>query len=116
MKIDKFKFGSITIDGKKYNRDVLIYPDGHVEKRKGGRWMFGSHDIRKEEIEQICRDRPDLVIVGTGTDGRANLSFDGEGWSKDKGIELSVSPSGEAVEKVNEIRDRKVAALIHITC
>ena len=48
MKRDDFKFGSITVDGKKYNRDILIYLDGYVEKREGGRWMFGSHDIKKE--------------------------------------------------------------------
>ena len=60
------------------SRDVLIYADGHIEKRKGGFWRFGSHNIKKEEIEQIYRDRPDLVIVGTGTDGKAIPSFDTE--------------------------------------
>jgi hypothetical protein len=27
-KIDKFSFGSITIDGRKFSRDVLIFADG----------------------------------------------------------------------------------------
>jgi len=116
MGIDKFKFGSITVDGKKYNRDLLIYADGHIEKRKGGFWIFGSHNIKKEEIDQLCKDHPDLVIVGTGTDGKAIPSFDTEILGKDKGIELSVSPSGEAIEKLNEMKERKVVALIHITC
>lgn len=77
MKINKFKFGSITIDGRMYDHDVLIYPDRHIEEREGSRGMFGSHDIREEEIEQICKDRPDLLIIGTGADGKASLSFDG---------------------------------------
>jgi hypothetical protein len=29
-KVNSFEFGSITIDGRKYGRDVLIFPDGNV--------------------------------------------------------------------------------------
>jgi hypothetical protein len=35
-KIDEFTFGSIVVEGKKYRRDVLIFADGTVKKRKGG--------------------------------------------------------------------------------
>jgi hypothetical protein len=34
-KIDEFNFGSIIVAGKKYRRDVLIFADGTVQKRKG---------------------------------------------------------------------------------
>jgi len=34
-KIDRVTFGSILIDGKKYRRDVLIFTDGVVKRRKG---------------------------------------------------------------------------------
>jgi hypothetical protein len=30
-KIEKFSFGSIVIEGKKYRRDVLIFADGMVK-------------------------------------------------------------------------------------
>ncbi len=35
-KIDELAFGSIVIEGKKYRRDVLIFADGMVKKRKTG--------------------------------------------------------------------------------
>lgn len=35
-KIDELTFGSIVVEGKKYRRDVLIFADGTVKKRKGG--------------------------------------------------------------------------------
>ena len=36
VKVDKLNFGSIIIDSKKFSRDVLIFSDGTVKKRKGG--------------------------------------------------------------------------------
>jgi len=56
-KIDKFSFGSIAIDGKKYSRDVLLFANGMVKKRKGGFLMFGSHGIKKKKLKnwpRIC--------------------------------------------------------------
>ena len=35
-KIDELTFGSIVIGGKKHRRDVLIFADGTVKKRKAG--------------------------------------------------------------------------------
>lgn len=35
-KIDEVSFGSIVIEGRKYRRDVLIFADDTVKKRKGG--------------------------------------------------------------------------------
>lgn len=117
-KIDKFSFGSIVIDGKKYSRDVLIFADGMVKKRKGGFLMFGSHNIRKEEIEELARDAPEAIIVGTGTSGKATVASEVEGWAKEKNLSLMVQPSHEAVAELNKLTEqkRKVAALIHITC
>ena len=54
-RIDEFSFGSIVIDGKKHRKDVLIFTDGTVKKRKGGFLMFGSHNIKKEEIEELAQ-------------------------------------------------------------
>ncbi len=117
-KIDKFSFGSIIIDGKKYSRDVLILADGTVRKRKGGFLMFGSHGIKKEEVEELAEDMPEAVIIGTGTSGKASLAPEVEGWAKEKNLKLMVQPSHEAVSKLNELikQKKKVAALIHITC
>ena len=117
-KIDKFSFGSIVIDGKKYSRDVLIFANGMVKKRKGGFLMFGSHGIKKEEIEELAEDSPEAVIIGTGTSGKASLAPEVEDWAKEKNLSLMVQPSHEAVTKLNELieQKKKVAALLHITC
>jgi hypothetical protein len=117
-KIDKLSFGSIVIDGKKYRRDVLIFADGTVKKRKGGFFMFGSHNIKKKEIEELIQGDPDVIVVGTGTDGVANVAADVESWAKEKNLSLMAQPSSDAVAKLNDLTEQKkrAAALIHITC
>ena len=118
VKVDKLSFGSIIVDGRKFSRDVLIFSDGTVKKRKGGFLMFGSHNIKKGEIEELARGAPDAIIVGTGTNAKANLAPGVENWAKEKNLSLIVQPSYEAITKLNELTEqgKKVAALIHITC
>ncbi len=121
MKVDSFSFGTITIDGKKYKCDVLIHTDGTTENRKGGLLMFGSHRITKENIERLTcgGDKPDLIIVGLGTASAAHVDEDAKKWAQDQGIELVELSSDEAVAKLNsawDSKEKKVAALIHVTC
>jgi len=85
-KIDKLSFGSIVINGKKFSRDVLVFADGTVKKRKGGFLMFGSHNIRKEEIEKLAQGEPEAIVIGTGIWGRASLASDVKGWAKEKNV------------------------------
>ena len=118
VKVDKLRFGSIIIDGKKFSRDVLVFSDSIVKRRKGGFLMFGSHNIKKAEIEELTQGDPGTIIVGTGTDGKARLACDLENWASDKNLSLIVQPSYEAAARLNELVDQgnEVAALIHITC
>jgi hypothetical protein len=117
-RINSLKFGSIVVDNKKYSRDLFLYPDDSIKKRKGGFWKFGSHAIKREEIEELVKSTPDLLIVGTGTDGIAKLNPDADSFLRDSGVESVVIPSQEAVDKFNELssQGKHPAALIHITC
>lgn len=117
-KVEAFKFGSIIVDGKKYRRDVLLFPDGTMRDRKRGFWRFGSHSIKKEEVEELIKASPDIVVFGKGVYSRAKLSSDALRSLKESKAELIILPSKEAVLKVNELLDanKRLAALIHITC
>lgn len=117
-KVDSFSFGSITVDGKKYRRDLFLLPDGKVKQRKGGFWIFGSHNIKKGEIEELGRAGAKVIIVGTGTNSRAKLSSEAKSYAEQAQLELHILPSSEAVFKFNEMvkQGKEAAALIHITC
>lgn len=117
-KIDELTFGSIVVEGKKYRRDILIFTDGMIKKRKGGFLMFGSHKIKRQELEELTQSQPEIIVVGTGTDGVATMTPETESWVKEKNLNLLVKPSYDAVARLNELveQKKKVAALIHITC
>jgi len=117
-KIDELTFGSMVVEGKKYRRDVLIFADGTAKKRKGGFLMFGSHKIKKQELEELSQGQPETLIVGTGTNGAAHVAPEAESWAKSKNLGLLIQPSYDAVARLNELAEqkKKVAALIHITC
>jgi len=121
MRIDSFKFGAIEIDGKRYGKDVAIDASGGIDKRREGFLKFGSHNITREEIEDLSHrgEKPDLLIVGLGTSCAAKLDPAAEKWAGEAGVELVAASSPEAVERFNREQEkgqRKVAALIHITC
>ena len=80
--------------------------------------MFGSHKIKKEEIEELIQGQPEIIIVGTGTNDAAKIAPDIKSWAKQKHLVLLVQPSYDAVAMLNELtaQEKKVAALIHITC
>jgi len=117
-KVDSFSFGSIVIAGRKYRRDIFLLPDGTVKQRKGGFWMFGSHNIKRTEIEELARVGAEVAVVGTGTSSKAKVAGEAESFAREAKLELVVLPSHDAVKKLNELLDqrKKVAALIHITC
>ena len=117
-KIDELIFGSIVVEGKKYRRDILLFADGTVKKRRGGFLMFGSHKIKKQELEELSQGQPEIIIVGTGTNGAAHIAPEAESWAKGKNLSLLVQPSYDAVTRLNELveQKKKVAALMHITC
>ena len=115
-KIDELTFGSIVVEGKKYRRDVLIFADGMVKKRKGGFMMFGSHKTKKQELEALSQGQPETIIAGTGTNGAAHIAPEAESWAKGKNPNLLAQPSYDAAARLNELaKQKKVAALIHIT-
>jgi hypothetical protein len=117
-KIDSFSFGSIVVNGKKYHHDIIIHPDGMVERRKGGLCMFGPHSFTKEEIEGLKRTGAEIIIIGTGTNNRATLSSEAKSYANEAQLNLTALPSHEAVGRINKLigEGKHVAAIIHITC
>ena len=69
MAIEDTRFGSITIDGKTYECDVIVRLSGKVEKRKKklSKEQYGtSNIISKDEAKFIFEDGCNLLIVAAG--------------------------------------------------
>ena len=81
MKIDGATFGSITIDGKTCDHDVLIRMSEKVEKRKKklSKRIYGtSHTLSEDEAKFVVENACKQLIFGTGHDAMAPLSPEGQ--------------------------------------
>lgn len=116
--IDKTKFGSITIDGEKFDYDILIRLDGKVEKRKKklSKDVFGtSHTISLAEAEYVYENGAEGIIIGSGQSGMVKLSDEAAEFFKQKKCLVSLHPTPEAIEFWNNTRGYNIG-LFHITC
>src|SRR5438094_944433 len=111
MSIDRTEFGSITIDGKNYEHDVIIHLSGQVEKRrkKLSKEEYGtSHIISKDEAKYVFEDGCELLIVGAGQQGNVHLSPEAISYFKKKRCHVTVLPTPEAIESFNRSREKKI--------
>lgn len=117
-KIDSTKFGSIKIDGVKYDHDILIRLDGRVEKRKKklSKEIFGtSHMISLAEAEYAYEKGAEKLIVGTGQSGMVNLSSEAIDFFQKHNCTVELRPTPEAYISWNETKGA-VIGLFHVTC
>jgi hypothetical protein len=114
MKIDKYDFGEIVIDGKKYTRDVILLKD----KVKSNWWRTRSHFLSIEDIEDALREIPDILIIGQGDPGLMEVGDDVKEFCKTNHIKLSIMPTREAVHEFNACsqQGKNVVAALHLTC
>jgi hypothetical protein len=115
LRIDKFSFGSIRIDGETYESDVVI-DRGKVRKRKKKpsrkfRDAFGHTPLSvKEKIPWKCR----RLVIGTGT-GDLPVMKEVKQEAKRRKIKLQVLPTSQAIKALKENSD-KTNAILHLTC
>jgi hypothetical protein len=111
--IDIYEFGSITIDGKTYLSDVLVYPE-RVDDRW---WRQKGHHVGLEDLDQVLGAHPDTLVVGTGYWGRMQIDSAVPEALKKEGIALVARRTKEACEEYNRLMaSQKVVAALHLTC
>ena len=118
MAIEGTEFGSITIDGKTYEYDVIIRLSGEVEKRrkKLSKEQYGtSHILSKAEAKSVFEDGCELLVIGAGQQGNVRLSPEAGAYFEKKGCQVMVQPTPEAIGSFNESRAKKIG-LMHVTC
>jgi hypothetical protein len=115
MRFDSFSFGSIRIDGKTYDHDVVI-DRGEIRKRKKKpskkfRDLFGHTPVSVEEgVPWRCR----RLVIGTG-DGALPVMEQVKQEAARRSVELIVVPTAEAIELLNR-QAADTNAILHVTC
>jgi len=112
-KIEKYSFGEIVIDGKRYSSDVLIYPN----RVDSSWWRKEGHNLVIADIKEVLEEKPEVLIIGTGASGVMRVSAEVTRKAKDSGIELIVQPSEKACQEYNKVSsEKKTIACLHLTC
>jgi hypothetical protein len=111
-----FEFGVIEVDGVTYEYDLVV-DRGEIHRRnkkasKKYRETFGHTPLSVEEdIPWKCR----CLVIGTGAYGRLPVMEDVKREAEDRGVELVMLPTAEAI-KVLEKHPKKTNAVLHVTC
>lgn len=110
-RIDNYSFGEITIDGKAYHHDVIIYKDKILDW-----WRDESHNVSINDADKIAQLKPKTIIFGTGEAGVMRIPDETIDYLKKLGIDVKVYRTGEAYQKYNEVSEKDAAAAMHLTC
>jgi len=117
-RIDRTTFGSITIEGEVFRRDVIIRLGGKVKKRrkKLSKAVYGtSHTISLDEAKYVYQKGTERLIVGAGQYGMVELSDEAADYFRRKGCRVDLLPMKKAIKAWNEA-EGAVIGLFHITC
>lgn len=116
MRIERFSFGAIRIDGETYEQDVVIdRGDVRLRKKKPSkqfRDQFGHTPLSLEEkIPWKC----ERLVIGTGAQGALPVMPAVLDEAKRRGVELTAVRTELAIALLRSA-GRETNAVLHITC
>jgi hypothetical protein len=114
LRIDKFSFGTLVIDGKTYTDDLIMLPDGKILKPW---WRQRGHQLTMGDLRDLIDSSPEVIVAGTGISGNMkpenNLAKD----LSRLAIELFAEPNDKAIAVFNKMgSEKRVGACFHLTC
>ena len=113
MEIQSYQFGEMVIDHQTYSSDLIIFPD----RVFSGWWRIEGHWLHIEDLSEVLKENPDVLILGTGYSGIMKVPKKLKEELARKNIEVIVTKTGKAVELFNSLgNSKKVIAAFHLTC
>ncbi len=112
--ITGYSFGKICINGIWHDKDLKITAAGIV---LADWWRKSGHVCGREDVEDLLRDEPEILILGKGKPGLMHADPELRRFLKRCGIVLLEQPTAQALESFNSFHtQKKVAAGFHLTC
>ncbi|MBT8129432.1 MAG: Mth938-like domain-containing protein [Gammaproteobacteria bacterium] len=114
MKISAYDFGSITIDDRAYSSDVIITPDKVIDAW----WRKQGHKLHIDDLDDIVKADPDMLVIGTGYYGRMQVPAETRQYLQDRGIKVHEAKTRDAVAEFTELQKEyaRIVAALHLTC
>lgn len=114
MKIEHYSFGTITVNGKTFEKDLIIFPDSLCPDWK----RIKGHVLSFDDLTDIIRFEPVVLIVGTGGYAAMTIPQSTKEALSSRGIKLIAAPTEKACMLFNQHIERKIktAGAFHLTC
>ncbi len=119
LKIENSEFGQVTVDGKRYEHDIVIFPDKIIRRKKCiTKDKHGtSHKFTRDEMEEYL-DQADRsikeVIVGTGQYDKLGLLPETKDHLEEKDIYFEEKRTEDLVGE--DLGEGSKLVIIHVTC
>ena len=117
MDVQLLGFGSIEVEGRAYEHDIVI-DRGAVRERskkpsKPYRAKFGHTPLSAEEDLPWGGPR---LIIGTGAHGYLPIMPEVVAEAARRNIDLVAVPTDQACRLIAGLKRREVCAVLHVTC
>lgn len=111
-RLEGYRFGRIVVDGREHVRDVIVLPGRVV----GDWWRKDGHALVREDLAEVWEELPERLVIGTGAAGRMRPDPGLLCELRERGIEVEMLPTAEAVRRYGELDPERTAAALHLTC
>jgi hypothetical protein len=109
MEIERTTFGTITIDGKTYEHDVIIRLSGEVARRKkklSKKYYGTSHVLSEDEAKFVFENGCEQLILGSGQLGNVHLSPEAEAYFAKKVCAVLLQPPRRFIRSTARMQRR----------
>ena len=111
--IQSYSFGRMVIESQTYSSDLILFPD----RIDDSWWRKSGHWVCLEDIEEILKEKPEVLVIGTGFYGLMKVEEEVKRLAQSRGIELVVNKTKNAVLSFNQIvSQKKTIGAFHLTC
>ena len=109
--IEALKYGQITVNGKTYDHDIFILPNGELK-----RWKRSEETVLSlSDLDEIFKSTAKRIILGNGMYRMLSVLPNTRSAIKGKGFTLDILQSKQAVDEYNALKDTAgIAFAIHI--
>jgi hypothetical protein len=111
-RIEGYRFGRVLVDGQEETRDVIVLP-GRVVRNW---WRKDGHSLVIEDLKEVLDELPGRFVVGTGASGQMEPEPKTLDRLRERGIQVDVKRTDEAVRLFSELDPATTAAALHLTC
>ena len=116
----KAKFGEVEVNGKKYEKDIIIFGKEVKLRRKDlsapKKPSYGHTPLTREELEPFEEDLRKFkkMIIGKGFSGFLPIEEEALSYLKSLGLEVVSLNTQEAIEEFK--KEEGAVLFLHITC